>query len=269
MARGIHTRKRSGGVLRRSGKKRRFTRRRRTTRNGRTTTSRASAATSVGTFRTRRTPARRWRRMLWNDTIAKQHYRSMDDIATPANTPNTIIDANFFQVAGLPNSFWTPGGGAQAADPGVLVPTFSGDITLRGGIARIALANRVNPADTAPSDPVRCTVYAIWSNSNTASFTFPVNPVPIMWDPSAIPDFHRYGRVLFRRETILKGDGEALQCYFKFKPQKIDQAIFNLGGSKLVWFIVLSQMTNTEATAVAENVDIVTSHSISFSADAQ
>lgn len=268
MVRGIHTRKRSGGRLVRRSKRTRFTRRRRTAR-GRTTTSRASAAVSVGTFRARKTSTRRWRNMLWQDTIAKQHYRSLDDVSTPLSTPNTITDANFIQVSALPNNFWTAGGGAVSPDPAILLPAFTGDITLRGGIARIAVANRVNPVDTAPSDPVRVTIFAIWSGPNTSGFTFPVNPVPIMWEPSTIPDFSRYGRVQFKRETILKGDGEAVQCYFKFKPQKIDQSQFNLGGRKLVWFVLASQMTNTEGTPTAENLDVVTSHNISFSADAQ
>lgn len=269
MVRGIHTRKRSAGRFVRRTKRRRTVRRRRTGRNGRTTTSRASGATSVGTFRTRRTSVRRWRNMLWQDTIAKTHYRSVIDRTVNFATPNDLINATLSVQSALPLSFWTTAGGTKPVDVGVLVPTFSGDITLRGGIARVAVTNRVNPVDTTPSDPVRITIYAVWTDSNTSAFVLPAATQKTMWDPSLEADFTKFGKVQFKRETILKGDGESVQCYFKYKPQKIDQAVFNGGGHQLVWFILASQMSNTETTPTGETVDVVLSHNISFSADAQ
>lgn len=265
MARHIQTRKRSGGVLKRSSKKRKVVRRRRTT-NGRTTTSRASGATSIGTFRTKKTSLRTWRNMLWRDTAAKTHYRSIFDATTPMATPNDLINATLAPFNALTTPFWTAAGGAQQADTGVAVPTFNGDIILRGGISRIAISNRPD-STILNSDVCRVTVYAVWTDSNNSGVVLPT-VVKTMWDPSLFPDFTRYGKVMFKREALLKGDGEAVQVYFKYKPQKIDQAVFSAGGSRLVWMVLVSQLTNSELVPVAENLDVVNSHNISFSADA-
>jgi len=273
MDRYFRQRKRFATPFKRTAKRGRFAVRRRRrfsrTTRGKTYTNRASFATSVGTFGGRRTSVRRWRNMLWNDTIAKQHYRSVFDITGNFQTPNNLTQATINIQSALPNNFWTAAAGAKSPDTIGAIPTFTGDITLRGGIARIAVSNRVNPVDTQPSDPVRVTIFAVWTDSNTQGFLLPTGQVETMWDPSLFPDFTRFGKVLFKRETILKGDGESIQCYFKFKPQKIDQPIFNLGGHKLIWFILASQLTNTEADGgTPETLDFVLSHNVSFSADA-
>lgn len=181
-------------------------------------------------------------------------------------TPNNLVSATLVTI--IPgNSFWTVAGGAQPIDAGGAVPTFNGDIVLRGGVSSMCLTNRVNPTDTMPSDPVRVVIFTVWAKSNPAVLAFPLT-VPLSWDPSVVPDFDRYGRVLSRKEAILKGDGECLEVFFRHKIQKIDQAVFNSNGSRLHWFILLSQTSNTEAVPTAETVDIVHSISYSFTADA-
>lgn len=275
MARTIQTRKRSGGFLRRSGfKRRRFFGRRRFRRGfggrrGASTTSRASGALSYGTFKTRRLRPRTFRRIIWRDTIASQHWRSVSDSTQSAVTPNNLIQATLVSgINGLRDNFWTALGGAVASDSGVVVPTFVGDIILRGGMSRITVTNRANPSETMPSDPVRVTVFAVWTKSNPAALTFTSAP-PTLWDPSLTADFDRYGKVMWKREALLKGDGEVVEYFFRYKPQKIDQAEFNNGGSRLQWFVLVSQTSNVETTPTAETVDIVISHNVSFSGDAQ
>lgn len=240
--------------------------RRRSRRNGRTTTNRASSATTVG-FRARKTSTRTFRRMLWRDTLNQTHHRSLLDQTVVVATPNNLTQATLSILEGLPGNFWTAAGGTVAHDTGTAVPLFSGDLVLRGGISRITLTNRVNPTDTMPSDPVRVSIFAVWTKKVPGVITFP-SPVPTMWDPSTVADFLTYGRVLFKREALLKGDGEVLSCYFRYKVQKIDRAVFNSGGGRLQWFVLVSQTSNTEAIAVPENVDVVLSHNVSFAADA-
>lgn len=271
MVRGIHTRKRSGGTIRRSAfkKSRRGTRRRTRFRSGRSTTNRASGASSVGTFRGRRTSTQAWRRMLWKDTIAKQHFRSITDGTVAITTPNNLISSTLNTISTMDN-FWTAAGGAITADAGGAVPTFNGDIILRGGIVRLCATNRVNSTDTTPSDPVRVTIYAVWRDTASTAAVLPILPanVSTMWDPSTLPDFQRFGKVLFKRETLLKGDGEVTQVYVKLKTQKIDQAVFINGGARLIFMVLVSQTSNTEAVPSAETIDFVVSHNLSFSSDA-
>jgi len=272
MARGTHTRKRSGGPIRRPAKKSRVTRRRRSRRNGKSTTSRASNATSVGTFKGRKTSLRTYRNMLWRDTLMKSHYRSVFDTAFTLGTPNTTTGANVAQIIALPR-FWEAGGGATfPANVGGTVPTFDGDIILRGGVCRIALANRVDALAAIQTDNVRCTVYAVWTTANPAALGLS-NPVSTMWDPSLVPDFEKYGKVMWKREVLLKADGESVELFFKFKVQKIDQAVFGsalatIRGQSLMWLVHVSQLTNTEAAPTPENIDILVSHNVSFSSDA-
>jgi len=240
--------------------------RRRGRRNGRTTTNRASTATTIG-FRSRKTSTRAFRRMLWRDTLNQTHHRSLLDQTVVISTPNNITQGTLSILEGLPNSFWTSAGGTLAHDTATPVPLFSGDLVLRGGISRITLTNRVNPVDTMPSDPVRVSIFAVWTKKVPALLTFP-SPVPTMWDPSTVPDFLSYGRVLFKREALLKGDGEVISCYFRYKVQKIDRPVFLGNGGRLQWFVVVSQTSNTEAIAAPENVDVVLSHNVSFTGDA-
>jgi len=259
------TRRRLNFGSRRVGR-RRFSRRM----NGRSTTNRASSASSLG-FKNRRITTSRFRRIIWRDTLSAQHWRSVGDTNVVQATPNNIVQGNLSVNNALANNFWTTGGGAQPVDTAGTVPLFTGDITLRGGISRITCTNRVNPVDTQPSDPVRVTIFAVWTKkAPDASVVLPTPPsvVGTMWDPSLVPDFVRYGKVMFKREALLKGDGEVISCYFRYKPQKIDQNVFNASGGRLQWFVVVSQTSNTEAVAQAENIDIVTSWNLSFSGDA-
>jgi len=235
-----------------------------------TFTSRASSANDVGTFRGRKMSLRNYRNMLWRDSAMKPHYRSVFDAVGTITTPLSNGTATLQLLNAMPPSFWIAGNGTKALDTGVAVPTFSGDIILRGGIARISLANRVGAAGNA-NDAIRCTVFAVWTRQNPNAITAPTGVVETLWDPSVFPDFDRIGKVLFKRTAILKGDGEALEVFFKYKVQKIDQAIYNqagaLRGNALVWMIHISQMS--DADAVTETIELCISHNVSFSADAQ
>jgi len=266
MARTRQNRKRSGGPLRRTVKKRRVTRRRV---SGASTTTRASGATSIGTFKGKRTSLRTYRNILWRDTLMKTHWRSTFDTTGNITTPNTVTNATLTLIPAMP-VFYTVGGGLQQVDNAVTPPLFTGNIVLRGGICRLALANRINPTEVQNTDCCRVTVYAVWTTASPiAAGGFPAS-LSTMWDPSLQPDFERFGKVMWKKEAILKADGEAAQFYFKFKVQKIDQAIYTLNprGQTLVWMVLVSQLTNTETIATPEVVDFVTSHNVSFSGDA-
>lgn len=231
-------------------------------------TNRASGATSVGRFRTRRTRPSTFRRRLWNASVDKSHYRSVGAATLTVPTPITnILTTATLQIITPGNAFWTVAGGAQPEDTGVLVPSFSGDITLRGGVTKLTIANRTIATEVTPTDNVRVTVFTVWTNPAAPVFIFPTT-VPISWDPSVFPDFQRYGRVIGRREAILSASGDTLELSFRHRVQRIDQAVFNAGGNRLQYFVLVSETTNSDATG-AEQVDITNAINYSFAADAQ
>lgn len=271
MARTLQTRKRSRGVvLMRPAKRGRFVRRRRRF-SGRSRlrglTTRASGPSSIGRFRTRRTSRRAFRKFLWTSTLHKTHWRAVGTaVSASVGTGNDLTQASLTRV--IPgNAFWTAAGGARPVDTGGVVPTFIGDIILRGGVSTLSVSN--TPELLGPgADPVRVVIFTVWTNKDPAALVFPTVE-SITWDPSVLPDFSRFGRVLNRREAILKGDGEVVEVFFRHRVQKIDQNVYNNGGNRLNWFVLVGQTTNTEAVPVEETVRIQNSINYSFAADAQ
>lgn len=267
MARTTQTRKRSRGFSgTRFAKRRRVFRRRR--RRGRLQgyTSRNSAPTSIANFRTRKTRTSVYRRRLWNSTQDKSHYRSILASTVPVSTPTNLTTATL-TVINPGNNFWTAAGGAVSEDTGVPVPTFSGDIIFRGGVSKLTVANRTFATEATATDCVRVTIFTVWNNMDLPGFSFPTT-VPISWDPSCFPDFQRNGKVIGRKEAILQASGEVVEVVFRHKIQRIDQNVYTNFGNRLAWFVLVSQCSDSDI-AVAEVVDITTSHSYSFSADAQ
>lgn len=273
MVRGYHTRISSRSVLgkrrrygpSRFGKRRRITRRfRRTTRSY---TNRNSSGVSNGGYRTRRTSARQWRSILWRDTIASSHWRSLGTGSQIANTPNSVFTASVIEI--VPGgSFWTAAGGTVPIDGVTPPPVFTGDIILRGGVIKLTLTNTPN-ADGLGSDPVRATIFACWRNKfHNVSFALPPT-VPLSWDPSVLAEFNSsYGKVLYKKEVLLKGDGEVFDMTHRMRVQKIDRAVYNQGGSRVTFIILLSQTSNTELVPLAESVTITDSINFSFVGDA-
>lgn len=271
MARTLQTRKRSRGVvLVRPIKRRRMLRRRRFGRRSRLQgiTNRMSGASSIGRFRTRRTRPSTFRRRLWQSTQDKSHYRSVGAAATAVSTQgggNGMTQATLTVIT-PGNQFWTTGGGAVSEDAGVALPTFVGDIILRGGISKLSVSNRVGGTEVSPTDNVRVTIFTVWTQPDIPPFTFPA-AVPITWDPSVFGDFQRYGKVIGKKEAILQAHGDSVEVTFRHRIQRIDQNVhFNLG-SRLVWFVLVSEMSNSDTNTV-ETVDIVNSISYSFVGDA-
>jgi len=232
-------------------------------------------------FRGRKLSKRRYRNVLWRDTIAKAHYRSYAHLALtsagalPAGFGNgltymrpaiTVNDAIWHT-----DPFWTAIGGAQSIDASVPVPLFRGDITLRGGFARFTTSN----PDTGV--PVRIKVFGVWSNRNPSSeITTNLHGTShaMEWEPSVEPDFSQFGRVILRREVTLLPGAQPFECSYRFRPQKIDQNVFigenpfllNVPGGNQLWWVW--QMIPLVNNAAADAVSSLLSFNISFSADA-
>jgi len=281
MARGIHTRKRSGGpIFRRSVKRTRFVPvrrfRRPISRRVQGQSSRTLNPKAIGQFRTRRTSARAYRRRLYHDTQFDIHWRSVFDSASTVNTPNSIDTSTLRFVNALPNSsgleFFTTSGGLQPVDTGVAAPvSFGRKITIRGGICYLRVANPIPDISTGGSESIKVTVYAVWSvrNPNFGGFPpAPVGGVPQSWDPSLVPDFIKnIGKIMFRRDFILSPNNSVEEIAFRLRPMKLDRNIFQSAGNQLHWLIQVGQMTNTESTPSAETLTIAVGHNLSFVMD--
>ena len=242
-------------------------------------TNRNSAPSSYGRFRTRKIRAATFRRILYRDTMFKQHYRSVlalpFTMATPANLNQATVGvfypgSNF--PAGTQQPFWQFAAGAQSPDPPSVVPDFFGDIILRGGISSITIANRVGATEVSPTDCVRVTVFTVWKSREDGGFTLPTT-VSIAWDPSVVGDFQKFGRVIGRREALLHANGEVVELKFRHRVQKIDQNVntdnfsATSGGNRLAYVVMVSQTSNSDLSAV-ETVDVTIGWNYSFSADA-
>lgn len=255
----------SNAIIRRP-RRNRFSRR-----GGRTSTitGQSGVAKSFG-FRSRRVRPRVYRRMLWRDTLNATHYRSAFDILNVNNAPATVTNANAALYQALPgNGFWLVSGGLQAYDTGITPPLFTGDITIRGGLIRCALANE------SINDSVRVKVYLIWANKNPDPAKVVTGAaLSTMADPSLFADFDEFGKVVMMREMTLLPLSNPVEIFHRLRVQKIDQGeylpnpgpVINSGGSQFYWYVLTSKMSSI-SVGVAP-VRIVTSHNLSFSADA-
>lgn len=249
----------------------RFSRARRSrfSRRATTITGQSGVGKSFG-YRSRRIRPRKWKRILWRDTLANSHYRSTFDITNSLAAPlATTAGAIPYLIQALPPvGFWTVGGGVQQLDVGVGPPAFTGDLVIRGGMIRLGLANE------STVEAVRARVWLLKSNKNPDFSKVVVNPtlVSSMWDPSLSPDFDEFGRVVLMREMTLLPVSNPLEIFYRLPVQKIDQAEYLqtsptiIGGSQYYWYVVVSRMTLVN-NLVAPALRAVSSHSLSFSGD--
>jgi len=248
---------RSGGMM----KRRRFMRKRRMFRRG----SRSNAVTSksgVGNrfgFRSRRLRPRQWRRVLWRDTLSQTHYRSNSSNNFVLTAAGTAFQYQIGQAAALRisgNQFFTAGGGLILPDPPAAT-AFIGNITVRGGIIGIRIAN-MNATVTAQE----VKVYLIKTSRNFVVANIPANRF-LGWDPTIEPDFQlNVGRIVMAREAILE-NGSSVDFKFRLRPFKIDRDEYDNDKNSFLWVIMWN---DNEGAASA--VSVAPYYNISFAADA-
>lgn len=166
-------------------------------------------------------------------------------------------------------SFWEPGQ-VQDIDFAVTAPLFKGDITLRGGIARLMVG--AYPENVG----LRVRVWAVWANPNPDLDLYnAVNNTnrSLEWEPSLIPDFTtKFGKIMYSKQAMVPL-GENFEIIHRFKPQKIDQKVFRgqpgplieAAGNQLWWMVSLAPL---DSNGISGLVTTVNSYNLSFSADA-
>jgi len=234
---------------------------------GRSITNRAETAYSVGNFRTRKITRKTYRNRLWRDTWSDQHWRSVASSGGTIGTPSEV-DEGAITVIRPADEFWTEAGGTIPAAQTGAVPAFRNSVTLRGGIASLAITN--SSTDDNAGESVRLTIFYVWTKKNPASSTefFVRTTAPIRWDPSCEPEFIKYGSVFGRKETLLK-PGDTVEVFHRQRIQKVDLDVYNplegTGGNRLEYWVLASRLENNSGPVLVS----VTSHNYSFVGDAQ
>jgi len=200
-----------------------------------------------------------YRKKLWDSTFMKAHYRTIYAVSTVISTfgPNTTINQSLLNADdnGVA-AFWEPTGGAIDPDGGV-VPVFSDDVVLRGGMHRISVGNRSPVAEA-----VRVEIFLLRSGATFNTAGFPTT-VPVGWDPSLWPEFHAKIGVIVQRKTFLLENGNSGEMFVKRKVQKIDQINQAAGRYRFYWLVAVSNATGV----TAQDVDVVRSTNLSFCGD--
>jgi len=230
---------------------------------------------------------RTWRRIIFRDTQAKTHYRSIGSgsqpvLAPAVGTPNTagvymfpamqVVAGGFQPNHNAGTAFWEPPQ-AQNPDIGENVPLFRGDIILRGGFCRLTVG--AYPENV----PVRIKVWAVWAKENpdiSVYTLFNNTNQQVEWDPSLLSDFStRFGRVLYHKEAMVP-IGESFEIIHRLKPQKVDKPTFTgapagIGfaepaGNQLWWLLSVCPL---DVNGIPNQLICVNSYNVSFSGDGQ
>lgn len=263
MVRGTHTRKRSRNTpYTRVNKRRRVNKR---------YVKRSSAFTSQsGTggglnFKSKKLSVKRYRRMLWNDTLMSTHYRSNLGSQIVINTPANNVNAATFQIPALRpagSQFYIAAGGAIAPDAAQPLPLFTGNLVVRGGIIGIRLCNTLDALATAQNS-LEGIVYLIKTTKNYTPASLP-NPVQIGFDTSLIQDFSTLiGKIVYKKQFLLR-ESDSAQCEYRMKIRRLDIGDYVNDRNQYVWIVVVSNLDNVTSRSMSLSMY----HNISFSGNA-
>lgn len=210
-------------------------------------------------FRSKKISRRAWNKKLWDSTLQKSHYRSNGAQGGSVNTATSQSQMSVVTTQAMDNgvgAFWTQGGGCIELNDGEGVPTFVGDIIVRGGKFGIKLFNG------ATDRPVMIQVWLVKSAPRPTTANLPAT-VQMGWDPSTVPEFIQdIGKIIFRREFQLETLAE-MTIERRTGIMKIDQENWATGAQRFIWIIAAAD----PVAASAVTVGITTYFNCSFSGD--
>jgi len=254
----------------RSYKRGKFVRRsrRRFARGRNKTWTSQSATGNQYNYRSRKLRPRAWRRKLWNDTLAKTHYRSSGNGAGTLATQTTIGSATvsiffptFIGTPGPTTAFWTTTGGLVTPDTGETAPTFGpGDIVIRGGRIGITIT-----CPDAVTEEIGVTIWVVrLTNDPNVGAIGATLPYGSMIDIN--PDFaYRVGKVLYNKQAILSGAYPSFTLEHRMRVEKIDKEIFGTElGHQVAFIVAIANLQTTDARTLST----IAYHDLSFTADA-
>lgn len=253
MARHMQTRKRSrsSAPKSRSFKRRRIVRRRGG--NSKAFTSQSGTGGGIR-FKGRKTSRSAYKRLLWNTTTMMTKYRTNISVTSSSVTPVTV---NFQSLTvrsavNFGTDFWTAAGGAIAPDATLALPTFTGNIILRGGTIGCRLVNTLDTV-AANAGTMHGTVMLIRTTKNFNAASIPTS-VPLGWDPSLVVDFNtQVGRIVYKKDFLLR-DAEVCDVEYRLKIRKIDIKDYKNFFNDFVWIVKCGMIdSNTAQTYTVSN----------------
>jgi len=260
MARGMQTRKRSRPS---SFSNKRIVKRRRTIRRGRKTNAFTSQSGTGGglRFKARRTSRSHYRKLLWDSSTMLPKYRSLLSNNVTFNTPASI---NSQTVSVLPalhlggNVFWTVAGGAVTPDAANALPSFTGNIILRGGKIGLRLTNTFDTTDANRSS-MSGTIMLIRTSDSYVAANIPAL-VNLGWDTSYVQDFvHKVGRIVYQKNFLLR-DADVANVEYRLKVTSIDQTDYLSDQRQYIWIVLAGNVD----VASARSVNATQFYNISF-----
>jgi len=244
-----------------------FNKKRRVIRRGRKTNAFTSQSGSGGglRFKSKKTSRRAYKKHLWNSTLFKDHYRSTFAISASFGTNTNTADLVVVPVSAYMNGitpFYLAGAGAISPDAAVPLPPFNGDITVRGGLIGIRLANVLDTV-AANQGALQGTVILIKTtkNFNIASVT---GTVFTGWDPTLVQDFDtRVGRILYRKNFLLR-DAETAVVEYRLPVHKVDPGDVVANFNTYMWLIMAGNVDSN----LSKQVNFTRYWNMSFAGDA-
>lgn len=261
MARHMQTRKRSrpvGFVGKRTFK------RRRTTRGKKSSNFTSQSGKGGGiTFRSRKVKAKTYRNLLWNSSILKTKYRTILSAVASPSTPGTTLTHGVTATSAINfgSAFWTAAGGAVSPDSSNALPTFTGNIVLRGGMIGCRITNTLDTT-AASAGTIVGTMFLIRSTKNWTSASVP-STVTLGWDPTMIQDFATKIGKIYYKKTFLLRDAESALTEYRLRVSSIDEGDYFSFYNQFIWFIVYGNVDSS----VTKQIVINTYYNMSFVAD--
>lgn len=202
-------------------------------------------------YRMKKGSRRSFKKHLYESTKYAMHHRSVysyaaGTISTPiSNDEKQVVYRNF-----LPANFWLAAGGYNGTS------TFSnGDLTIRGGIVRLAL---FNSSDVS----LRVEVTKLFVKTATTDLTVVNGAQNSMWDLTLLNDYEKFC-VMNGRKTILISPNERVQLMWKLPIQKIDQSTFLTGYRNHAFLMAVHAPVSAIKT-----LEYTYGHNLSFVGDA-
>jgi len=215
-------------------------------------------------YKAKRVSRSNYKKILWDSSILRVKYRGSNTqhtaISTPANyTQKTVVVLqSLFNNGG---NFWTAGGGAVNPNGGT-IPTFVGNLTLRGGMISFRISNSIDTVSTN-AGPITVEVMLLQTGPGFDPAALP-SVQNLMQDETFITDFQtKIGRIKWRKTIILK-EGDSVAYEHRLSVRKVDLDDHPNGLNQLYWYMSASNLD----TAVAKVVDYSIGFNLSFCGEA-
>lgn len=259
-----------------NGKKRRLVHNRRRFKKGRYysgTTTRSTGLANIsrgGKLLTKK----RWRQMLWRDTIMMTKFKSVQMSSSSQTTPagpNQIL-FNISEVFSNTSPFWTGAGGCLPQVAGGSAPSLTPNkLVIRGGMMTFDVVN------TDATSDIKVKMFLVYPKQQTTRLNSATRtnmpivdwfvamaalaPLTSATDVQDLPDYEAYYHPPTKSREVFLRPGEIASMSQKIRIKRIDADLFKEGGVAFPSLITFTCAPGGTATATFR---IATGYNISF-----